>query len=125
MQHSTPVSYTDWNRAIVEHFYNPSQMGQPVYLQVDSDVIESIGQRLGFAPGLAEENFLRVVRQYVFATTPIGIRIGQSARYLRKNETVPEFVAFLALCVLASSKMERDEELGISSANYYHLYTLD
>ncbi len=112
-------SYIEWNDAIVAHFFTAANSGHPVYLQVDSEVLQTIGQQLGLQAAKAEDDFVRAVRQHVLRSDPPFRMIVLNAKYLSRTNCTPEFIAFLAFCVLAASKMERDEELRISSANYY------
>jgi hypothetical protein len=113
------VSYAAWNQAIASHFFNPSKNGQPVYLQADAEAIRLIGQQLGLLPDEAEPSFLQAVGRHIFATTPHANNIIVSAKYMARGDQPPGFTAFLAFCVLAASRMERDDELGVSAANYY------
>jgi hypothetical protein len=113
------VPYAAWNDAIAEYFFNPSKSGQPVYLQIDTETIQVIGHHLGVEPIKAETNFLRAVRSHLFDTVPHARNINIDAKFLPRAGRPPRFIGVLALCVLAASRMERDEDLGVSAANYY------
>lgn len=114
-----PVSYATWNQALAAHFFNASNAGQPVYLQADAEAIQLIGQQIGLSPDEAEPSFIQSVVRNILVTTPHAQNIMISAKYMPRGGEPPGFIAFLAFCVLAASRMERDEELGVSAANYY------
>lgn len=114
-----PVSYATWNQALAAHFFNAAKAGQPVYLQADAEAIQLIGQQIGLSPDEAEPSFIQAVARHIFVTTPQAQNIMISAKYMPSGGEPPGFIAFLAFCVLAASRMERDEDLGVSAANYY------
>lgn len=113
------MPYAAWNQAIASHFFNASKHEQPVYLQADAEAIRLIGQQLGLPPDEAETSFQQAVQQHVFVTFPHANNIIVSAKYMPRDGQPPDFIGFLALCVLAASRMERDDDLGVSAANYY------
>jgi hypothetical protein len=83
-------------------------------------VLEQIGHNLGVTPDIVEREFITAVHKYLrysevsFQTPVLAAKYASS-----RNGCIPDYIAFLAFCVLAASKMERDEDLSISSANYY------
>lgn len=114
------TSYLIWNEEIAKHFFGHHSSGKPVYLQVDSEVIQLIGQKLGIPKEYAEENFIQCIRKDVNYNSkePFKNIIRDIRHSPLSTNNLPSFIAFLAFCVLAVSKMEKTPE--ISSSNYYH-----
>lgn len=111
--------YKVWNYAIASHFFNSNNRERPVYLQADTESLIEIGQSLGLPEDEAVEHFIERVRK-VLRYDEIGFEnIERFARMPLKPEEPPLFIGFLAFCVLAASRMERDEEAGIAATNYY------
>lgn len=119
------ITYLYWNEAVVRYYFNDSQGDRPVYLQVDAEALRIIGQQLGVPSETAENSFIEVVREHIQSNTELFRPSILAAKYLQPTNPTPEFVAVLAFCVLAASRMERDNKVGISAANYYwHLNDL-
>ncbi len=114
------LRYDDWNEALAHYFYNESQAGKPVYLQVDDDVLKQVAPKIGIPQEYGRNAFIAAVRYRSRLDDDPFFRFFQ----LRDFESDPQnkrppFIAFLGLCVLAAFDMERDPEKGVSAANYY------
>lgn len=116
--------YQDWNDAFAAYFFRAEYSGRPVYLQVDSETLREVGGFLGIPAGQAEDAFLAAIRFRVDfrKAHPFAI-IESETRKWRKSANrasqLPPFIALLGACVLAASRMQRDEARGIASTNYY------
>lgn len=128
--HSTIVSdarssasepdYRAWNTAIAHYFFDVSLGGMPVYLQADSEGLVAIGRTLGLPAEKAIDHFVEKVRGFLRYEERDFQNVDAHTRTPLCRDEAPLFIGFLALCVLAASRMERDEVVGISATNYYH-----
>ncbi|MCA9959244.1 MAG: hypothetical protein KC443_09420 [Anaerolineales bacterium] len=113
------TTYDQWNLALAKHFYNESQAGKPVYLQVDDDILWQVAPEIGID---ARTAFIAAVRHWSALDTEPFYRFFRyrywETTQLKSDPTIPPpFVAFLGFCVLAAFDMANDE--NVSSANYY------
>src|SRR6266508_3536176 len=102
------ASYNEWNKAITEHFVS-MPAGETVYLSVDSDVLNEIGQ-MAFGE-IAEAKW---VEDFEAAVRAECVRNGQIDLFSIRDigpDGQPRGVAFLAAMVLAAHRMaEEDDE---------------
>lgn len=124
----TPIglfpSYDAWSSALAAHFFGPRYRGRPVYLQVDGDTLKEIGPAIGLAPDSSERVFIHAVRTVVQLVSArpfwrIEQRMSSWRRSPNRRSQPPPCLAFLGLCVLAASHMQRDDDRGIGPNNYY------
>ena len=119
--------YLAWNTAICERYYPEGAEARPAYLALDDDEICAIGGDLGLDPAHALEEFVAAIR---VERPPLGALWSRFLRARRKwrdasAEGDPPYVAVLGLCVLAASRMARDEHAGVAANAYYpHLNKL-
>lgn len=111
-------SYRIWNEALVAHYFNEDACGRPAYLSVDDEDLAEIAGANGWDAG---GTCLAVaVRQRLGAGSTL-YPLAREAREWRQAGAhgTPPFVAVLALCVLAGSRMAADLEAGIAGHAYY------
>lgn len=114
------LKYDKWNEELASRFYNESQAGRPVYLQVDDDILKQIAQKMGIPQEAGRDAFIAAVRHRSRLRDDPFFKFFQLRDFERDPQNkLPPFIAFLGLCVLAAFDMERDPERGVSSANYY------
>jgi hypothetical protein len=111
-------TYDKWNEELAKYFYNESQAGKPVYLQVDDDVLSHIAPKIGIPTEDGRRAFVAAVRYRSRLNDDPFFRFFWKSWENSPSE-LPPFIAFLGLCVLAAFDMECDPERGVSSANYY------
>ncbi len=110
------VTYEQWNKAIISYFFEDREPGEKVFLHTTSDTLPEIAKHAGFDVDDPEESLKEVVRKKVVLNRVIPT----DEIWLRRispAEKDPPHVAFLALCVLAASRMETSEEAF--NTNYY------
>ncbi|MCZ7666539.1 MAG: hypothetical protein M5U34_04570 [Chloroflexi bacterium] len=116
------TSYDQWNLALAKHFYNESQAGKPVYLQVDDEMLRCVAPKIGIPQNDGRTAFVAAVRYRSRLNDDPFFRFFRYGYWDRTElkadpTTPPPFIAFLGLCVLAAFDMASDE--NISGANYY------
>lgn len=109
------ANYKDWNQGLVFYFTSGVPRGTRVYLSVDDEVLERIGQNFNqeFKKGNWGEDFRRAVREEVVAQGRVNLGKLQG----RNSDSLPQGVAFLGAMVLAANEMADEEE--ISEDNYF------
>jgi len=108
--------YSAWNVALCEYVTSGVPRGRPVFLHVDTAVLEAVGRTLPqpTAAGEAEGDFLRAVRAFVCPVDRVeAVRI----RRIDPEHQVPLCLAFLAAMVLAATRMRDDDEAP--EGNYF------
>lgn len=110
------VTYEQWNKAIISYFFEDREPEEKVFLHTTSDTLPEIAEHEGFDVDDAEESLKEAVRKKVVLNRVIPT----DEIWLRRispAEKDPPHVAFLALCVLAASRMETSDD--IFQTNYY------
>lgn len=109
------VSYTEWNQALVSYFVSGVPRGTKIYLSVDDDVLERIGQELAPDPtdGSWSADFHAAVREEVILEGKVNLGNLQGRDY----NGLPQGVAFLGATVLAAYQMADEEK--ISELNHF------
>jgi hypothetical protein len=109
------VSYTDWNQALISYFTSGIPIGTKVYLNVDDDVLERIGESFNHAPktGSWSGDFRLAVREEVIIERQVDLGNLQG----HTPNSKPQGVAFLGATVLAAYQMAEEEK--ISEINYF------
>lgn len=110
-------TYEEWNKLLIDYFLQGAPSGSKIYLSVDEDVLEQLGQCFSSNPtnGSWVDDFQIALRQKVLQQEDQKISLDSLKTYnLRK---VPHGVGFLSACVLAASQMANEED--ISELNYF------
>ncbi|MEH1768413.1 MAG: hypothetical protein V7L27_29605 [Nostoc sp.] len=109
------ANYREWNQALIFYFTTGLPRGKRVYLSVDNEILEQIGQK--FNQKIEDSNwsddFRRAVREEVVAQGRVNLAKLQG----RNLDGLPQGVAFLGAMVLAANEMVDEEE--ISEENYF------
>ena len=109
------ASYQEWNQALAKYFLNGVPLGTKIYLSVDRDTLELIGQSsFSFltATNWSEDFRSAVVKQVIF-DDEVNLENIKGI----DNNSPPRCVAFLAATVLAAYQMADEEK--ISEINYF------
>ncbi len=113
-------AYEAWNNALAKRYFSPSEAGKPVYLSVDDDALEELLPAVG-GEGPAPESLAAAVRPTLRDGDAIFVNhLVWRTAWRRGGATgPPPYLALLALCVLAASRMARDPVKGIERTAYY------
>lgn len=108
-------NYREWNQALVSYFTSGVPRGTKVYLSIDDDLLERIGQDLAQAPKTDSwsADFHAAVREKVVFEGQITLNNLQG----RDADGFPRSVAFLGATVLAAYQMAETDK--ISELNYF------
>ena len=112
------VTYEQWNRAIISYFFEDCEHGEKVFLHTTAGTLPEIAEQAGFNVDDAEESLQEAVRKKVAPCNMV--RLSEISPNKLSEETLdqePPQVAFLALCVLAASKM--NSEGSVAPNDYY------
>lgn len=110
--------YDRWNSALLQRFFSPRQTGDPVYLAVDEDELNQIGRDLPEVAGSAAHDLQLAVRDLLRRNGSLG-KVATLAQRWRSEREAPPYVALLALCVLAASRMAADPSNDVHANDYY------
>ncbi|MYE89977.1 hypothetical protein F4X33_13380 [Candidatus Poribacteria bacterium] len=107
------MDYEQWNQAIISYFFEECEPGEIVFLQTNDETLDEI------AAQDAGESLITAVRNEV---VKVGDRINlwsidPTKPWISFQGKEPPQVAFLALTVLAASRME--SSVSVSQTNYY------
>lgn len=107
------MDYEQWNQALISYFFEECEPGEIVFLQANDDTLDEI------AVQDASEGLITAVRnEVVKAGDRINLwSIDPTNPWISFQSTEPPQVAFLALTVLAASRMESSD--SVSHTNYY------
>lgn len=107
-------TYSEWNNSIIEYFISRTPMGSKIYLSLNDDVLELIGNSWEIEPSHQSwtQNFCEAVKNRVVMGDRIDL---ESISYVEND--YPKYVAFLGLMVLAATQMADDEK--INQTNYF------
>ena len=112
------VTYEQWNKAIISYFFENSERGGIVFLHTTPETLLEIAEQEGFNVDDAVESLKEAVRKKVLFANKVELcKIKPIDLWKDLPEKEPTQVAFLALTVVAASKMESSE--GASHTNYY------
>jgi hypothetical protein len=112
--------YEAWNTALADRYFSASEAGKPVYLSVDDDALDELLPEVRDA-GPAADALAAVVRGTLRPGDDSFVGHLVKRTEWRRNGLVgpPPYIALLALCVLAASRMARDPLKGITRTAYY------
>jgi hypothetical protein len=108
------ANYSQWNQALISYFTTGIPQGSQIYLSVDDDVLESIGQ--DFSPSDWCADFCAAVKKEVIVDGQVKLSHLQG----RDEQGLPKSVAFLAVMVLAAYRMAEDEE--VNQSNFFRRF---
>lgn len=114
--------YKSWNIALVEEYFpdRAGGAGHLAYLPIDDDELKALAASAEVPEGVDPvEDFVAAVTRELHARKGSFLGFAAMARGWRSVSDVPTYVAGLALCVLAASRMEVDRDAGVASHNYY------
>ncbi len=110
--------YSQWNQAVISYFTTGMPQGSQIYLSVDDDVLENIGQNF-LSPEIGETScadFYAAVKKEVIVDGKIKLSQLQG----RDEQGFPKSVAFLSVMVLAAYRMAEDEE--VNQSNFFRRF---
>ena len=113
------MDYEQWNQAIISYFFEECEPDEIAFLQANDATLSEIAELSNFNVPDAAESLITVVRNEV---VKVGDRINlwsidPTNRWISFQGKDPPQVAFLALTVLAASRME--SSVSVSHTNYY------
>ena len=111
------ITYEQWNKAIISYFFENREPGEIVFLHTTPETLSEITEQEGFNVDAVESLKEAVSKKVLFANKVELYKIRPIDLHNDQPEKEPTQVAFLALTVVAASKMESSE--GASHTNYY------
>jgi hypothetical protein len=109
------ANYQQWNQAIASYFTSGIPRGTRVYLSVDDDILDRIGEEFGLY--LTADTWGDDLQKAVTAQVIVGDSVDLQRLQWISSNGFPPGVAFLGLCVLAASQMAEDDK--ISARDYF------
>ena len=112
--------YEAWNEAFLDEYFPEGNTGRLAWLPVDDDEIRALAEkhRLG-DPATAVADFEAVINSWLATRDGSFTRFTSGVKGWRRVRSTPPYVAGLAFCVHAASRMAGDTAAGIASHNYY------
>lgn len=113
------MNYEQWNRAIISYFFEQSEPDDIVFLQVNEETLSEIAELSEFNVKDPVDSLATAVRNAVVrARREINLwRVNPTNLWRNPENSEPPQVAFLALTILAASRME--SSANVSHTNYY------
>lgn len=112
--------YFQWNEALVQEYFPEGSEGRFAFLPVDDDEIVALAEDWDIcAAEDAVDDFVGTVRATIRGSQGQFAILSRWAKHWRdrNDRDTPPYVAGLAFCVLAASRMEGDD--AVSPNNYY------
>lgn len=113
------MNYEQWNQAIISYFFEECNPGEIVFLQTDDETLSEIAELSDFNIVNPADSLKQAVRhQFICDGNQVDLWNSVPKNFWRSplNQEAPQ-VAFLALTVLAASRM--NSTVSISHTNYY------
>ena len=113
------MNYEQWNRAIISYFFEDCNPGEIVFLQTDDESLSEIAELSNFSTGSPADSLKQAVRdRFIYDRNQVDLWNSVPKNFWRNplNQEAPQ-VAFLALTVLAASRMDFTD--SVSATNYY------
>lgn len=112
--------YELWNKALIDDYFPKGGRGSLAYLPVDDDELRAMAEAHQICdPDEAVEDFVGSVVAKLAQKNGSFTRFTAWVDGWRRVRATPSYVAGLALCVLAASRMDTDPGAGIAAHNYY------
>jgi len=111
------TNYSKWNQALISYFTTGIPQGSQIYLSVDDDVLESIGQKFSYSPG---GNWCTDFCATVIKEVIVDGQVKLSHLQGRDDLGLPKSVVFLSTMVLAAYRMAEDEE--VNQGNFFRRF---
>lgn len=111
--------YFEWNEALVEEYFPEGNEGRVAILPVDDDELVALAEEWEICdPEDAVDDFVGAVN-FVLRSNQgqFSVLSRWAKRRREEGDDIPRYVAGLAFCVLAASRMEGDE--AVHPNNYY------
>ena len=111
-------TYINWNQALISYFTTGMPQGSQIYLTIDGNVLESIGNNLS-SPEIGSNScadFCAAVKKEVIVDGQVKLSHLQG----RNEQGLPKSVAFLGAMVLAAYRMAEDEE--VNQSNFFRRF---
>lgn len=113
-------AYEAWNQALIQEYFPPGGRGRLAYLPVDDDELAAMAEPYGLcSPDEATNHLVAAVKNELATKSGSFSRFSVWVGGWRRVRETPPYIAGLALCVLAASRMEQDAEARVASHNYY------
>ncbi len=112
-------AYTWWNSAIADRYFRAEEAGRPAYLAVDEDELSEIAAEAGRSAIDAIEDFSGAARESLSRAPNLFRPWIRQLPTWRADGEIPPYIALLALCVVAASRMQADPEERIAANDYY------
>ena len=116
--------YDRWNSAVADEFFDGKWRDRPVYLDLESDVLERIASKAGADPATARDAFtsaivatLELERQRIRVFSQHTRRTDEWSRASSNEDEPPPCTALLAYFSLVAEGMRSDETFRAN--NYY------
>lgn len=113
------MNYEQWNQAIISYFFEECNPGEIVFLQTDDETLSGIAELSDFNIENPADSLKQAVRhQFICDRNQVDLWNSVPKNFWRNplNQEAPQ-VAFLALTVLAASRMDFTD--SVSATNYY------
>lgn len=128
--------YEAWNQAFSRVLFGPNNEGQPVYLDMDDDILEQVAAEAGVDQSDVSSRLVAAVRETLYMDTADGAvfdrhlyKLRQWRRAMRvflargQEPEPPPVIALLAVLTLAAEEMQYDSEFA-AGAYYPRLFRL-
>ena len=114
----TNMNYEQWNQAIISYFFEECNPGEIVFLQTDDETLSEIAELFDFDIENAADSLIQAVRdKFICDDRRVDLLNGVPASFWENSCRQAPQVAFLALTVLAASRMDFTD--SVSATNYY------
>lgn len=119
---NTWEQYDRWNTAIADIVFPLLDVPQPVYLDLEDDVAQVLGERMGLEPAVVLDRLCGDVSGTLTRgagpTTIFQHHTQRMTRWIRRGrKDVPPFLALLAVFCIAAEKMAAGD--GMGATNYF------
>lgn len=116
-----PDDYLAWNNALVDALFSSENAGQPVYMDLEDDILHAVAERIGVDAADPRGALVKAVRETLGLEAGVGTFALHEAHLRiwldRGGSDSPPFVALLAVFSLAAEEMRSDR--NFHSHNYY------
>lgn len=116
------ASYDQWNDAIGEVVFPELDYPHPVYLDLEGEVLEALGQAMDVAPEAVESSLCKAVADTLYRSDGPSMVFTSHMNRLRTwirsgRKGAPPFLALLATFCVAAEQMTGDD--GMAAHNYF------